>query len=46
MPSSTLTALATMLGAPFWFDVLNKLLGLRKVAAPADAASRVTRSPR
>jgi hypothetical protein len=30
-----LTALAASLGAPFWFDILQKLFGLRMAAAPA-----------
>ena len=29
-----LTALAASLGAPFWFDILQKLFGLRMAAAP------------
>jgi hypothetical protein len=30
-----LTALAASLGAPFWFDILQKLFGLRMAATPA-----------
>ncbi|WP_293387080.1 hypothetical protein [Nevskia sp.] len=33
-----LTALATTLGAPFWFDLLNRLIQTRNVVAPAKAA--------
>lgn len=32
-----LTALATTLGAPFWFDLLNRLIQTRNVVAPAKA---------
>ena len=31
------TAIAIMLGAPFWFDLLNKLVSLRSSPKPADA---------
>lgn len=31
------TALATMLGAPFWFDLLGRLIKLRSAGAPAAA---------
>ncbi|MDP3295853.1 MAG: hypothetical protein Q8M37_14100 [Nevskia sp.] len=34
----SLTALATTLGAPFWFELLNRLIQARNVVAPAKAA--------
>ncbi len=33
-----LTALATTLGAPFWFDLLNRLIQTRNAVVPAKAA--------
>lgn len=46
-----LTALAISLGAPFWFDLLNKLVSLRAAgtkpekAPPAGAVSTLTQKP-
>jgi len=34
------TALAVMLGAPFWFDVLNKLVSLRSAKKPEKAEKK------
>lgn len=36
-----ITALAISLGAPFWYDLLNKLMRLRSVTQPAPAAAPV-----
>jgi hypothetical protein len=35
-----LTAFAASMGAPFWFDVLNKLVGLRSTVKPDEKASQ------
>jgi hypothetical protein len=35
LPGWLITALALSLGAPFWFDLLNKLMRLRSSVAPA-----------
>ena len=34
-----ITAIAIMLGAPFWFDLLNKLVSLRSTLKPIEAPS-------
>lgn len=43
------TAMAVSLGAPFWYELFNKLLSVRKAVAPAPAAaptpSNTTASP-
>ena len=31
-----ITAIAVMLGAPFWFNLLNKLISLRTALKPSD----------
>jgi hypothetical protein len=36
-----LTALALMLGAPFWFDALSKIARLRATGAPPPASDAV-----
>lgn len=45
-----MTAMAISLGAPFWFDFLNKIMKLRtsskeEINIPADSASATTTSP-
>jgi hypothetical protein len=35
-----LTAVAASLGAPFWFDILNKFMNVRAVGASPDEAPR------
>jgi hypothetical protein len=37
-----ITALAISLGAPFWYDLLNKLMRLRSVTQPAPSAAPAT----
>jgi hypothetical protein len=39
-----LTALAISLGAPFWFDLMNKFVNLRAAGAPPDTARPPDRS--
>jgi hypothetical protein len=34
-----LTVFAVSLGAPFWFDLLNKLVNLRSAGKPPETAS-------
>ena len=38
-----ITALAVMLGAPFWFDVLSKLMTVRSTKKPAETEADKTR---
>ncbi|WP_315821425.1 hypothetical protein [Paraflavitalea speifideaquila] len=38
-PGWILTALAISFGAPFWFDLLNKLIKLRGSTPPADKSN-------
>ncbi len=38
------TAIAIALGAPFWFDLLNKLINLRAAAAPPEKVRPKTRA--
>ena len=51
VPGWILTALALMLGAPFWFDVLNKLIVIRSTVKPHEKSpeesseDRQTRQP-
>ena len=49
LPGIILTALAVSLGAPFWFDLLNKLVSLRSVGKPpvkeTTAAARTSPAP-
>jgi hypothetical protein len=33
-------AFGVMLGAPFWFDVLNKFMIVRSTVSPADRAKK------
>ena len=40
-----ITALAIMLGAPFWFDLLSKLISLRGTGTKIDAAQTPTQTP-
>ncbi len=40
-----LTAFAVTLGAPFWFDMLNKLVSLRSTLKPKEAAPATTPPP-
>ena len=39
-PSTLVTALALSLGAPFWFDLLNRLVNLRQTGKPPDENGR------
>ena len=40
-----ITALAIMLGAPFWFDLLSKLISMRGTGAKINAAQSSTQTP-
>lgn len=47
IPGWILTALAVSMGAPFWFDLLNKLMQLRSSIAPKeDSKSKPDSSPK
>jgi hypothetical protein len=37
----SLTAFAVSLGAPFWFDLLNKLVNIRAAGKPPETASKL-----
>jgi hypothetical protein len=40
VPGWLITALAIMLGAPFWFDVLNKFMVVRSTVKPAEKSGQ------
>jgi hypothetical protein len=39
LPGWLLTALAVSLGAPFWFDLLNKLMVIRSTRKPDEKST-------
>jgi hypothetical protein len=45
LPGWLITAAALSLGAPFWFDLLNKLVNLRQTGLPPNADSKSRSQP-